>query len=394
MKDRYENIFYKELFESVVPFWTKYGYDKTYGGIITSLDRKGEVYSSDKGVWMQGRTAYIFASLINEYGMNEEYKEIAKSCIDFMNAKCIDKDKRMYFLVNREGEPLRKRRYYFSELFYVIANVEYYLATQDKNALDSATEYFDFVNNMYLDSSKDPYKITPKFISSTRELKSLALPMILLNTAQIMRKADAGSIEYYNKAIDIYIEDIKSFQLNDTGLFLECIGVDGTIYEDIASCRVINPGHSIELSWFILDEGIYRNNKSLIELAEKMFDVAYQFGIDKEYGGLVYFKDYLNKPVEAYEHDMKLWWVHCESMIASLKLYEYTKNEKYWEIFKTVSSYAFEHFADSEYGEWYGYLRRDGNPTEPACKGHIYKGPYHVPRMLIICNKILAKIHR
>ena len=94
-------------------------------------------------------------------------------------------------------------------------------------------------------------------------------------------------------------------------------------------------------------------------------------------------------PVEAYEHDMKLWWPHNETIIASLMFYKYTGDKKYKEIFDKVCDYAFTHFSDREYGEWYGYLRRDGKPTEPPCKGHTYKGPFHVMRMLSKCIKIM-----
>lgn len=128
-----------------------------------------------------------------------------------------------------------------------------------------------------------------------------------------------------------------------------------------------------------------------MEFAKNVFDEAYELGFDKTYGGLVYFKDYLNYPIEAYEHDMKLWWVHCETMIASLKLFMTTKNKKYEKIFKDITKYSFEKFSDPQNGEWFGYLRRDGIPTEPPCKGHLYKGPYHIPRMLVICQKILEK---
>ena len=59
--------------------------------------------------------------------------------------------------------------------------------------------------------------------------------------------------------------------------------------------------------------------------------------------------------------------------------------------FEKITAYAFEHFSDREYGEWYGYLRRDGKPTQPACKGHTYKGAFHVMRMLTKVCDILTK---
>jgi len=89
---------------------------------------------------------------------------------------------------------------------------------------------------------------------------------------------------------------------------------------------------------------------------------------------------------------MKLWWTHNECMIASLMLYKYTKDKKYFKIFKKVTKYAFSHFSDKKYGEWYGYLRRDGKPTEPICKGHTYKGPFHTIRALSRCLIILKQL--
>ena len=104
--------------------------------------------------------------------------------------------------------------------------------------------------------------------------------------------------------------------------------------------------------------------------------------MDEKYGGIVYFKDSENKPVEAYEHDMKLWWPHNEGIVASLLLFKITGKQKYADWFEKLTKYSFEHFSDREFGEWYGYLRRDGQLTEPPCKGCTYKGPFHVLRCL------------
>ncbi len=80
---------------------------------------------------------------------------------------------------------------------------------------------------------------------------------------------------------------------------------------------------------------------------------------------------------------MKLWWPHNEIIIASLMIYRDTGDEKYLDWFEKTLDYCKAHFSDPEYGEWYGYLRRDGKPTMPACKGSTFKGPFHLPRMLI-----------
>lgn len=385
-----QNVYKKfkdELLNSCVPFWLKNGVDKEYGGLLNCLDRTGKVYSQDKSVWMQGRAGWMFSYIYNHIEKKTEYLKLAESCIDFATKYCIDpSDGRMYFTVTRDGRPLRKRRYWFSETFYIMANAEYYLATKKTDYLEQAKKYFDFVYTMYKDPQTDPYKITPKSYAQTRNMKTLANPMILLNVASVMRDADSERFAYYNEIIDGLIADIKCFYKKEYKAMFENVCADNNdVLLDAAPCRVINPGHDIECAWFLLEEGIKRRDPELKAFAKTVFDDAFAFGWDKEYGGILYFKDVLGMPVEAYEHDMKLWWPHNEAVIASYMLYKDTGEEKYKEIFNKVCDYAFEHFSDKEYGEWFGYLRRDGKPTEPPCKGHTYKGPFHVMRMLAKC---------
>ena len=391
MKKLYEK-FRSELLDSCVPFWLTNGVDAEYGGLLNCLDREGRVYSDDKSVWMQGRCAWTFSYIYNNIDKKEEYLALAKSCIDFLNDYCIDSDGRMYFTVTRDGRPLRKRRYWFSETFYIMANAEYYMATGEGTCLESARKYFDFVLGMYNDPATDPYKITPKSYAVTRDTKSLAPSMIMLNVASIMRDADPVRADYYTEAITGFIKDIACFYKPEYHATFENISAkDNSVILNSSPMRVINPGHDIECAWFLLEEAIKRGDNDIETLAENIFNDAFSFGWDCEYGGITYFKDILGYPVEAYEHDMKLWWPHNETVIASLMLYLHTRDEKYREILERVTDYAFEHFSDREYGEWFGYLRRDGKPTEPPCKGHTYKGPFHVMRMLAKCMTLIEK---
>lgn len=57
-----------------------------------------------------------------------------------------------------------------------------------------------------------------------------------------------------------------------------------------------------------------------------------------------------------------------------------------------LGNYCKTYFADAEYGEWYGYLRRDGKPTMPIAKGSTFKGPFHVPRSLAMADRLLEEI--
>ena len=66
--------------------------------------------------------------------------------------------------------------------------------------------------------------------------------------------------------------------------------------------------------------------------------------------------------------------------------------EKYLEQYESLKKYAFSHFEDKEHGEWYGYLHYDGTVSH-TLKGNIFKGPFHLPRMLILIDKIENNIY-
>ena len=103
-------------------------------------------------------------------------------------------------------------------------------------------------------------------------------------------------------------------------------------------------------------------------------------------------RDALGNPPEAYEHDMKLWWPHNEILIASMMAYRDTKDEYYLNWFKRTLSYCQKVFSDPAYGEWYGYLRRDGQPTQPSTKGSTFKGPFHLPRSLAMVDQMISQL--
>ena len=386
-----------EELDICINFWLKHGMDPVYGGVYTCLDRKGEIYSTDKSVWMQGRCAWMFAYLCHAYGVKDEWLKASKSCLDFMEAHCINREagNRMYFTVTADGKPLRQRRYCFSEGFYAIANAEYYGVTGETVCLDRAREAYELIYKLNNGLIKDPTGLGPKTIPTTRTGRALADPMIYLNITSVLRRVDPDAEwqKLYADRAQECVETIFKYHYKpDLHCTLESVAPDGTPRLEVTEGRVVNPGHDIECSWFLMEAANYAKNPEIHATAIKIFDQAFEAGWDKEYGGLLYFIDCLGKPTEAYEHDMKLWWPHDEILIASMMIFRDTKDVKYLEKFEQTLEYCKQHFSDREYGEWYGYLRRDGLPTMPSTKGSTFKGPFHLPRMLSMVDGMLTQI--
>ena len=376
-------------------FWLEKGMDRVNGGVYTCLDRKGEIYSTDKSVWMQGRCGWTFSYLCHVYGVRSEWLEAAKSCIDFLEDHCINHEAggRMYFTVTAEGKSLRQRRYCFSEGFYVLANAEYYGVTGEREHLERARRAYELIWQLNNGLIKDPTGLGPKTIPETRTGRALADPMIYLNITSVMHRVDPEQAALYDERAAKCADDIFRYHVKpDLKCTLESVDPEGNPRLYYTEGRTVNPGHDIECVWFLLEYANRTGNQELHKKAEQVFNWAIEAGWDKEYGGLLYFIDCLGKPPEAYEHDMKLWWPHNEIMISSLMLYRDTRDEKYLEWFEKTVAYCKEHFADPEYGEWYGYLRRDGKPTEPSTKGSTFKGPFHLPRALIQCDVMLGQL--
>ena len=381
--------------EACANFWLKNGWDKENGGVYTCLDRWGKIYSTDKSVWMQGRCAWTFSYLCHVYGIKQEWLDFAKSCLDFMEKYCINREKgnRMYFTVTADGKPLRQRRYFYSESFYAIANAEYYGLTKDEVYLQRAREAYEIYWNLYQGIGEDATGFGPKTIPETRSGRGLGLPMICLNICSVLCRCDPAHAEEYNQRSQVCVHDIFTYHHKaDLRCTLENVGPDGEFRGDVTEGRIVNPGHDIECSWFLMEYANRMGDKELHKKAETVFDYAIEAGWDKEYGGLLYFIDCKGLPPEAYEHDMKLWWPHNEILIASMMAYRDTGDEKFYDWFCKTLDYCKEVFADPENGEWYGYLRRDGKPTMPSTKGSTFKGPFHLPRMLIMVDQMISQV--
>lgn len=368
--------FKKYLEEDILKFWLDNSIDDKNGGIFTSLDEKGEIYGREKSVWFQGRALWIFSKVFNDVSKNPEYLEAARLIYEFL-PRCTDADGRMFFTVTEDGRPIQKRRYYFSETFAAIGCAEYFKASGDLEAWKNAERYFDTAYAIF----KDPSLTVPKFDPKNAPFKALSPIMILLNTAQIMRD-NGNNRAKYSEIVDFCCNEILhgGYINRDMGAVLEQVTLSGSFF-DSPSTRVVNPGHSLECAWFLMNCG----TDEAVSAGKEIIDFTMPRGLDKKHGGIIAFTDVSGKPPIALEWDMKLWWPQCEAIIANRMAYEIFKDEKYLTSYNSLLDYAFENFADRENGEWYGYLHYD-NTVSTTLKGNIFKGPFHIPRMLIMLD--------
>ena len=323
-----------ELLEGVLPFWLEHSQDTAYGGYFTCLDRDGSVYDTDKFIWLQGREVWMFSMLCNKVERRPEWLACAVQGAEFLKKYGHDGDYNWYFSLTREGRPLVQPYNIFSYTFAAMAFAQAAIATGNDEYAMIARKTFDRI----LEKSDAPKGIWNKAVPGTRPLKGFALPMILCNTAlEIEPMIDKELLE---RTIAACVHEVMEvFYRDDLGLIVENVATDGSLSDSFEG-RQINPGHSLEAMWFIMNLGVRSGDRKLIDKAVGIALRTAEFGWDKEYGGIYYFMDRKGAQRLALERDQKLWWVQLESMIAMIKGYQLSGSQECLNWFEWLHDYT------------------------------------------------------
>ncbi len=385
------DFYQRSLLEDCLPFWFPRCVDVEQGGYLHCVDRDGTIVDTDKSIWAQGRMSWMLASLASDpclasHPERNNWIPWSESGVTFLqnhgfDIHSTDSDGRMFFHVTRDGRPIRKRRYAYSESFAAIA----FAAQAHLNASEELASHAMALFRFFVRWNFTPGLMPPKS-SSVRPAIGLAPRMITIVTAQELREC-LGDNEVLTRWIDRCIEEIERwFVKPDLQCVMESVAPDGSVLDHFDG-RTLNPGHAIEGAWFILREAQHRNCSQLAQLGCRMLDWMWERGWDQQYGGLLYFCDVYGRPVQEYWHDMKFWWPHDEALIATLFAWKLTGEQRYMDWHLTLKQWAFHHFGDPEFGEWFGYLHRDGSRSS-TLKGNLWKSAFHHPRALHWCWKL------
>ena len=377
----YQCIYRENLINSVLPFWEKNSPDWEKGGTYSCLDRDGSVYDTKKYLWLVGRSVWMFSRLYNALGKKEEHLKIAELGLDFIEKYAVDSKGRYYFSLTREGTPYFYQRKVYSAVFNMLAYLEYFNATSKERYLSKSIDLFRDIKEWI----SDPSLLDRPNFTGLPKTSGLADVMVLAGMA--MELAEVEKKQEYLDVMAEALADIKLHCSDHQNIFVETVALDGTELSDWPEGRLFNPGHSIEVAWFLLRLLEFLPDKQIEQMAYNVIKGSLEFGWDNEFGGIFYFMDVAGKPTLQLESSMKLWWPHTEAIYALSLAYRKTGDNCWLDWLAKVHGYTFSHFVDEEVGGWFGYCDRRGNLTH-TCKGGNYKGFFHVPRALLFVSKL------
>ena len=170
-------LYKNELLENVLPFWLNHSQDLEFGGYYTCLNRNGDVFDTDKFIWLQGREVWLFSMLYNKVEKKQEWLDCAIQGGEFLKKYGHDGNYNWYFSLDRQGNPLVEPYNIFSYAFAAMAFGQLSLATGNQEYAEIAKKTFTTI----LSKEANPKGKWNKLHPGTRDLKGFALPMILCN---------------------------------------------------------------------------------------------------------------------------------------------------------------------------------------------------------------------
>lgn len=415
--DRLYGFYSNELKNNILSFWLPRCMDRQFGGYLNCFDNRGEkLVSYDKYTWSQGRFLWMFSKLAStkaplfSLAEKDEFLRLAENGYSFLRAHCLmgPDDWRCVFLMERDGTPKKVGSYetldmsIYADCFVVIGMSAYSVAAGEASA-------YEFGKKLYLSIKErvasGRFNTLPYPLSC--EYRAHGIPMILTNVAKELHDAAVVFDSEYASLLLSHMEttacDVIDHFKNKDSLVREVIAADNSQVEGLLGNH-INPGHSIEDSWFLDDAAVLLGRSDISASAAAIMKAAFRHGWDKEYGGILHYVDIGKDPL-CFESDSdeptvkqvqggwgdKLWWVHSETLYASLRFYLKTQDPEYLEIHDKTFEYVFSHYPnpDRTIREWVQILTREGNPQEKVVALPV-KDPFHITRNLLLICELLS----
>ncbi len=372
------------MFDDLVPWWLKHSLDPEHGGYRTRLERDGTPYATDKDMWMTGRQLWMFSHLYNQHEPRPEWLDAARLGAEFMLRHAFKPDGKMYFRLTPDGAPMSEVLSKYTEVFGAIGLAEYSKAAGDNAVWERAMQVHDNLMPKLGRPEDTPLMGYP--INATFHLH--ADDMCRITVAWVFD--DVRPDPRFEEALTLSADSIVQRHWKpQRKALLENVAMDGSEMLDLFEGRMFHPGHAIESAWMLMEIARRRGDDALMQTAIDIALASLEHGWDTEYGGILYITNIDRTPVHNIEADCKLWWPHSEALYATLMGWAHTGRDDLRQWYERVHDYTFSHFPDPEYGEWIGYLNRDGSPIWTA-KANGWKGCFHLPRVLFRCYQLLG----
>ncbi len=375
-----------ELYDVFLPFFERYAVDDEYGGFLCHATPEGVHVNTEKRAWYEGRGMWVYSRLYNRMGGNPRHLEIAGKSAEFTLRLKPEGDSFWPASFTREGKPLTEGEIY-GDLFIALGLQELAKAPGMERYRAEAKDILLKCLRMY-DRPDYPGK------SFRAELPDIVAPRMLghwmIMTRIATQMLEAGPDPEVETVVDRCLDAILNRHFNPRyRLMNEVLNHDFSRPENEYE-RWSYLGHALEVLWFVMDEGLRRNDRALFDTAAGHFARHLETAWDPVYGGV--FRSLDDVELHTWTLD-KILLFHCEILIGLMMIVEQTGSRWSREWYGRAYEYmrkAFDARAHG-YNPWYTVPDRGGVPQPRDERIDNYHFPQYLMLNLQMLDRMIGK---
>ncbi len=381
----------------ILPFWMNKTIDATNGGFIGALDNQTRQIPSEKTGILNTRILWTFAASYRVMG-NPDYLQIAGRAYQEIINRFIDPDHLgIFWSLKENGSVHDDRKHIYTQAFAIYGLSEYYLASNDPQALTQARKIYNLIENNAFQHDGTGYHE-----AFSRDWQPLSDTRLGGNDIEADRTFNTHLhlLEAYTNLYRAWPDPTLHTRLRD----LVDIHFDRMYHPDRkhilsyfdANLKPVSElysyGHDIEAAWLIYDAVAVLNDPERMSRSKQiLFEIANQTlleGCDSRYGG-IFDTGKLGRPFST----DKQWWAQSEALTGFTYAWLLSDNKKYADITGQIWDFIDKHVIDHEFGEWYFLVDETGKPFTEGQKAGPWKCPYHTARTGLFFYALTHGIH-
>ena len=404
----------RQLEQVILPWWDEHGDDDVFGGVLTCFSNRGELQSTEKYTWSQGRWAWLCTEIARDAAAglldadSALWSRRAIQTAQFLVDHALLDDGHTVFRLEQRGEALPSgpngelSTSVFADLFVALgiagaAALPECPSDLKRRCTDAADLILDSAARRIADRSalSEPYPVPVGF-------SDMAGSMTLLHVgAEVSRLlgSDIG-IRVFTEALAELVGGGRGEPMLAESRWWE-FRPDAAADVDALLARHKTPGHLLECIWMVVHAADAAMESVTVpawlpDLAIR----ALELGWDEHKGGLFRYIDQdggapcgRSLGQDRYEAlvrstwDTKLWWVHTEAMYATALLAQRFGRGDLAAWNRRITDYTLATFPDPAGQEWIQIRDRSGHPLDRVVALPV-KDPFHIARSLLFLNRL------
>jgi mannobiose 2-epimerase len=382
-----------ELWQNIMPFWTRHSVDSVHGGFIGRMSNDLVVDSNAaKGLVLNARLLWSFSAM-HRFTKNPDCLKLAHRAYDYILRHFWDAEHEgAFWNLHPDGRPLNTCKKTYGHAFLIYAMAEYYQCTGKEEALKKAQQVFGLLEDHAFDPADlgyfDAYNRNWTLADDQRlgdedmnEKKSMNNHLHLLeafsNLYRVWKHPQVA--DRLKMLIDLFCEKILNSENGHLVLFF-----DETWNR---KSQIVSFGHDIEASWLLCEAAKVLEDPILLEKTEllgaRIAQTVYEEAVDSR-GGMCHEVD----PAGQFNRS-KEFWCQAEAVVGFLNAYQLTQKKHFYDAAVQVWEFIRNTQADREHGEWFLRIDPENRPVLSLPKISEWKDPYHNGRS---CMEMIQRL--